>query len=493
MKNILLLTALIGGLTAHAEKPNILLIMVDDLNRFVGCYDGPAISPNIDKLAETGVKFGNAYSACPSCNPSRVALMTGLRPENSGVFNNTQHYRKTESAKNLTSLPEFLQQNGYHTIAAGKIFHHRGRNHNNPDPLSDPQSWNFQPGISAEKSFGHNYRARYFEENGDPKWLARTSKTVAPKDRKSLTGTWVWGPLEEDIKPTNTLDWNVAEWGAAWLNRDFSEPRVEDAPAPDEKPWLLACGIFRPHIPYICPQQYFDLYTTEENKHRLALPDLPENDFDDLPPIAKPDWFGRYVKPYPEEWSFVRHSYYACITYADEAVGIILDGLAKSEYADNTIVILMGDHGQQIGEKDNEGKAWVWRSASGTPMIIKMPNGATGTVESAVSMLDIYPTLAELIGAEPPHELDGVSLLPQLKDPTARRSEPAVITNTRGNQIGVVLDQWHYISYNDGTHELYDQHADPGEFTNLLHPANFKEKYMVVVKRLEQFIPENRK
>ncbi|WP_162030903.1 MULTISPECIES: sulfatase [unclassified Lentimonas] len=493
-KNIILSAMFLAGMSAWAEKPNILLIMVDDLNTSVGCYDGPAITPNIDSLAGSGIKFSNAYAACPSCNPSRVAMMVGQRPENSGVFNNTQHFRETAPAMDLTTLPQVLMANGYNTIAAGKIFHNRSGSRAEVNPLSDPQSWTYQPGINAGKSFGHDFKNRFHQPNGLPKWVLNTRVDVDPKDKKKLKSTWVWGPLEDDIAPEDTLDWKVAKWGADWLNKDMSDPMVQASPSPDEKPWLLACGIFRPHIPLICPKEFFDLYTTDEHKHRLELPDIPSNDIDDLPAASGTgkDWFVKYVKPWPEEWKALRHAYYACTTYADAAVGILLDGLEKSGYADNTIVILMGDHGYHLGEKDRLGKSKVWRGASSMPMIIRMPNGKIGTAEAAVSMLDLYPTIMELLALKAPQQLDGTSLVPLLTAPDTPREAPAVITDTSGKQIGVVLDQWHYISYSDGSEELYDHSIDQAEIINLMHPDNYLEKYRVEADRLKQFIPSNR-
>lgn len=495
MRTLILGITLLLNARVLAEKPNILLIMVDDLNTSIGCYGGPAITPNIDTLAATGVRFSNAYSACPSCNPSRVAMMTGLRPDHSGVYDNTMHFRETEPAKTFTPLPRFLQENGYTTIAAGKIFHHRRGSKEDPDPLSDPESWTYQPGIHGGKSFGLDFKNRFHQPDGMPKWVLNTRVEVDKKDRKHLKSTWVWGPLEDEVEPGNTLDWNVAEWGAAWLNKETATATVPNAPSPDEKPWLLACGIFKPHIPLICPKEFFDLYEQEEHRHRLELPDLPVDDIADLPRAAGvgKDWFVKYIKPWPDEWKNLRHAYYACATYADGAVGILLDGLSRSEYADNTIVILLGDHGYQLGEKDRLGKAKVWRTASSTPMIIRMPRGKTGTADAAVSMIDLYPTLVDLLGVPPPHSLDGISLTPQLNNPSESRDEPVVVTSTSGTQIGIVHDQWHYIRYGDGAEELYNHLADPNEFTNLMHPDNYKEKYRAIADRYKNQVPENNK
>ena len=164
-----------------------------------------------------------------------------------------------------------------------------------------------------------------------------------------------------------------------------------------------------------------------------------------------------------------------------------------SGHADNTIVILMGDHGYQLGEKDRLGKAAVWRCASRTPLVIRMPGGPTGKTDQAVSLIDIFPTLIEILGLEAPQPLDGTSLIPLLQDPTSKRRAPAVITSTSGRQIGVVRFPWHYISYDDGSVELYDHSVDPGEINNLLAVDGASQKYQGVIKRLAKHIPGNRK
>lgn len=476
-----------------ASRPNVLMIIVDDLNAQVGCFDGPAITPHIDQLSSQGVQFNNAYAACPSCNPSRTALFTGQRPENSGVFNNSQHFRESSPAKSLTTLPQLLKANGYNTIAAGKIFHNRRGTRPQPSPLSDPISWTYQPGIESGLFFGPNFKEQFHQPDGLPKWVLNTRVKVDEKDRKALKSTWVYGPI--DVEPTNTLDFNTAEFGAAWLTGDMSDPKVAAAPRPSNKPFFLACGIFRPHIPILAPTEFFDLYTKAENKHRLNLPDLPADDIADLPKAAPAGkhWYVKYLKPWPAEQRNLRHAYLAATSYADAAVGIILDGLQKSGYAENTIVILMGDHGYQLGEKDRLGKSAVWRGASRTPLIIKMPDGQTGKTDQAVSLIDIFPTLTAILGLKAPQPLDGTSLVPLLEDPASERDTPAVISSTSGRQIGVVHYPWHYISYDDGSAELYDHSVDPSEITNLLAVEGALKKHQNVVKRLAKHVPANRK
>ena len=489
----------IAGTAFAADRPNILLIMVDDLNTCVGAFDGPAITPNIDKLASSGIKFMNAYSACPSCNPSRVSMMVGQRPENNGVFNNSMFFRDTAPAKDMTTWPQLLKANGYNTIAAGKIFHGRNKAANpkksGQKNESDPVSWTYQPVIDGGQFFGPDFKNQFHDESGLPRWVYNTTgpEGADKKDRKSLKSTWVYGPI--DVEPSNTLDFNTCEFGRDWLLQRQENPDVAAAPKPDEKPFLLACGIFRPHIPMLAPTEFFELYEKPENQWRLKLPDLPVDDVADLPAAAGAGkhWYVKFLKNYPQEQVNLRHAYLAAASYADTAAGILLDALDKSPYADNTMVILMGDHGYQLGEKDRLGKAAVWRGASGMPMIIRLPRGKTGAVVAPVSMLDIYPTLIELLGLEAPQPLDGISLLPQLEDPEAIREVPAVVTSTSGRQIGVALDHWYYIQYSDGSEELYDHAADPLEHTNLMYPDNYLEKYRAVADRMKKFLPDNRK
>ena len=498
IKKTVLNLMVLGMCSAHAaEKPNILLIMIDDLNQMVGCFDGPAVTPNIDKLAASGVKFSNAYSACPSCNPSRTSMMVGQRPENNGVFNNSQHFRETAPAKDMITFPQLLKANGYNTIAAGKIFHGRSK------PIkegaydqSDPVSWTYQPVIDGGLFFGAKEDKPHLnDETRLPCWVHRTTGTnnLTKADRKNLKSTWTYGRIT--VEPSNTLDFNTTEFGRDWLLQDQSNPQVKAAPKPDDKPFLLACGIFRPHIPILAPQEFFDLYETEEHKHRLELPDLPADEIADIPKAANlgNHWYVKFLKDYPEEQKNLRHAYLAASSYADAAAGIVLDALDKSPYADNTVVILMGDHGYHLGEKDRLGKSAVWQRASGMPMVIRMPKGKSGRAESPVNMLDIYPTILELTGLEAPQQMDGISLIPQLKNPEMKRDVPSVITSPNGKQIGVAKDQWLYINYPDGSEELYDHDKDPMEFKNLMHPSNFKEKYRAIADQLKKHIPENRK
>ena len=185
-----LLTTCMVAAAAASEKPNILLIVVDDLNTQVGCFDGPAITPNIDALAETGVKFANTYSVVPQCNASRTSMLTGRRPENTGIFGNSQPFRETAPGKFLTTLPQHLKANGYNTIGSGKIFHARRGNKEEPNPHSDPISWTYQANIDGGLFFGKDPK-RLLDENGVPSWVSRaTGRPSTPLDKKRIKATW---------------------------------------------------------------------------------------------------------------------------------------------------------------------------------------------------------------------------------------------------------------------------------------------------------------
>lgn len=495
-KRIIALALLLVGVShvqAQNTRMNVLLVMIDDLNAMVGCLDGPIITPNLDKLADVSLKFTEAHCALPSCNPSRTAMLTGKRAEVTKVYNNSIPFRSTPESRDLITLPQLLKANGYNTLHAGKIFHHRRNTNSDPDPLSDPISWTFQASINSGLHFGRNFKKEFLDENGVPLWIRRGFGVPDEEAGRKIKSTWSYGP--SDVEPTNTLDFNAAEFGRAYLTGDTSDPEVVKAPGRDEKPFFLAIGIFRPHIAMIVPQQFFDLYETPGNKHRLELPAFPDNDLDDLPEGARAGghWFVKYVKPYPEEHKRLRHAYYASATYADAALGIVLDGLERSGKADNTIVIVMGDHGYQLGEKERLGKAALWRGATRTPMVIKVPRKPAGVVNDPVSMIDIYPTLVDILGLKAPHELAGESLLPLINDPGSKREVPVIISTTNQNQsIAVVRHHWNYINYSNGDEELYDHRKDPLEHHNLLFDGNLKPEYRKKADELKRFIPENR-
>jgi len=407
--------------TQAAEKPNVLFIAVDDLNdwtTFLGGYPGVK-TPNLDRLARRGTFFTRAYCSAPACNPSRASLLCGVRPSTSGVYYNSNPWRP--QMPDAVTLPQHFMAAGYKVHGAGKIFHGR---------FKDPQSW-------------HVYMSR----PGDP----------APKKRPANgiphTAHFDWGPVDEDDDAMG--DTQVTNFGIEFLGRKH------------DKPFFLAVGLFRPHLPWYVPRKYFDEYPLGD----IVLPKVKADDLDDVPPIgrrmARPEGDHAKVLRY-KQWEKAVQGYLASITYTDGQIGRLLDALDKSPYARNTIIVLWADHGWHLGEKLHWRKFTLWEEAGRVPLIFVVP-GLTRPetrCERTVSLLDIYPTLADLCGLPIGEHLEGKSLKPLLEDPTAAWDRPVVTTYGRQNH-SVRCERWRYIRYSDGTEELYDHQNDPMEWTNL--------------------------
>lgn len=413
----------------HAQKkqsPNVLLIAIDDLNDWGG-FDGKAKvkTPNIDRLAAQGMSFSRAYCSAPSCNPSRASLLTGVRPSTSGVYWNKQPWRPV--MRDAITLPEYFTANNYSVAGAGKIFH---------VPYNDLTVW---PEFKSVKK--------------DP---APSKTPLVGKADDSFD----WGPIA--ISEDKTADYLTAQHGIDLLGKAH------------DKPFFIAVGFFKPHLPWYVPKKYYDMYPLDD----ITLPAVRSDDLEDMPPagvlMAKTRGDHEFVTE-RNLWAKAVQAYSAAITFADAQVGLVLDALEKSPYKDNTIVVLFSDHGWHLGEKQHWRKLTLWEESARVPFVIYVP-GMTkpGTVcERTVSLLDIYPTLVELCKFPSRNELEGVSLVPLLKDPKISWDHPAVTTNGLGNH-SVRTERWRYIQYNDGSEELYDHDADPNEWTNLAEDPKFR-------------------
>lgn len=437
---------------------NVLLITIDDMNIGPGEFDGMAITPNIDSLARVSIKFTNAHCVVPASNPSRTALFTGLRPETTGQYTNEGVFRDKRDNNKLITLPQYLQKYGYETVSAGKVYHHSRGNAEQADPYSDPQSWNIQPnsivGIKGVKL--------YQNEKGLGKWHDGQYTGYLGK-------LGVWGPVPYTKEESNEYD--NAKFCIDYLNEDH------------DKPFFLACGIFAPHAPHIAPQKYFDMYPIEN----IKLPEVPEHDMNDIPGIAKTNFSTSFMNLIKEknEWKKAVQGYLACMSFADDVIGDVLLALKNSKYKDNTIVILLTDNGFQLGHKDRWEKYSLWRMATNVPLIIKSPNQNKGQIcNRAVSFLDIYPTLLDMLSIDKPQFLEGHSIVEWLNNPNKERNIPAVITHEKGN-ISVVMDNWNYIRYKNGAEELYDRSKDKFEYNNLANKAEYRN----IKDELSKFIP----
>lgn len=452
--SVLFVASLLCQKDAHAVgpstgQPNVLFFAVDDMNDWTSKlkgYVGKVHTPNMDRLAKMGVSFENAQTASPVCCPSRTAMMLGKRPSTTGIYNNGQWWRP--HIPDAVSMPMYFRQHGYTAVGAGKIFHHTA-GFNPPDQWDDFQRIVFtdDPWFRGAK---HNYPWSKREPN--PKGYPFCGMPDTPHEGD-------WGVIPGK-KESCYDDSKTADYAARFLAKEH------------QKPFFLACGIFRPHLPWYAPKKYFDMYPLD----MIKLPEVLDNDLDDIPEEGKRlsrqrrDDFDRVKKH--GKWKEAVQAYLACITFADSQLGRVLDALEGSEYKDNTIIVFWSDHGWHLGEKDHWHKMTLWEEATRIPFIVAVP-GLTkgGTVcDRPVDMTAVFPTLIELCGLEPKKDLDGRSIVPLLKNPAMEWNTPAMTQYNRG-QCTIRSDRYRYIRYGDGSEELYDHQKDPREWDNLAnHP-----------------------
>jgi arylsulfatase A-like enzyme len=426
----------LSALTAATAKPNVLFISIDDLNDWVGFLGGhpQASTPNLDRFAESGVVFENAYCPAPSCNPSRTAILTGRAPQNTGMYANGQVWR--EVLPDAVTLPQHLRSQGYVTGGAGKIFHHFS---------NDPASWDhYWP--SKIRQFPRYIHPKPKDKSQFPRW-------------KNIYVSFDWGPIDVPVEETG----------------DFKSVQyvIDQLDQPHDKPFFLTCGIYRPHVPWYVPRRFFDQFPLDE----VQLPPAYNNDLDDLPAAAL-----RMLRSRPYYRNMIEHdqqkqtvqAYLASIAYMDEIVGRLLDALEKSAHADNTYVVFWSDHGWQLGEKEHYRKFALWEDIAHVPLIFAGPDIEAGRCDEPVNLLDLYPTLLSMLGLDRADNLDGHDLTPLVQNPELSWPHPSITTLADG-AASVRTKNWRYIRYADGGEELYDHRIDPNEWTNLATVASSKE------------------
>ena len=410
------------------------------MNDWVGClgtYEGIQ-TPNIDALAKRGVLFSNAHCASPLCNPSRSALLTGQAPWRTGIYNNDQFWKP--NLPNAVTLPMYFKKNGYTVVGAGKVFHHTVGN-NPPDQWDDFQLQAFDDPWYRRADW-YPWNKRVPNPPGHPF-----------NGLTNFQGEFDWGSPYADEAAAG--DMRAVEYGEKFLTQQQA------------KPFFLAVGLWHPHIPMFAPKSHFDLYPPD----KVKIPDAPATDLDDVPEAAR-----KFAAVRREELDRIKregkmtdfvHAYLAAISFADTLVGRVVKAVETSPHAKNTVIVFWSDNGWHLGEKEHVHKSTLWQRSTHVPLIFAGPGlKSTGDARSqAVSLLDIYPTLVDLCGLPKRQDLDGLSLLPQLRERRAPRP-PAVITYLKGNHA-VRSDRWRYIRYADGSEELYDEKADPHEYRNL--------------------------
>ena len=442
--NSLLLLSLMGwvaqAVAATPTKPNILFIAVDDLRPQLGCYgEKQIISPNIDRLAKSGVMFSRAYCQVPVCGASRASLLTGLRPLPNRFIDYDTWAEK--DAPGIADLPGWLKRQGYETFSMGKIYH---------QPTDNSDSWTQIGSPLIKQSSFPDYRL---------------AKSRAP------AGTPGWGGgLSHEAADLPEEGYFQAQLASAAIAR-LKEMKQSG------KPGFLAVGFTKPHLPFVAPKKYWDLYKREElvpasNPFRPKnAPDQAMHNFDELRHYRDIPMNGPLS---PELALTLQHGYYACVSFTDAMVGRVLNELERLGMAENTIVILWGDHGWQLGEHALWCKHANFNTSLNAPLIIRAPKIANGAKTPAlVEFVDVYPTLCELAGVPLPGHLEGSSLVPLLREPTKPWKQAAFSRYHDGDTIRT--DRYFYTEWNrDGkttARMLYDHQSDPMENTNIVDTA----------------------
>ncbi|MEA2710638.1 MAG: iduronate 2-sulfatase [Phycisphaerales bacterium] len=460
---------------ATPQKPNVLFIAIDDLRPELGCYGAAQIkSPNIDALAKRGVVFNRAYCQQAVCSPSRISLMTGRRPDTTKIYDLITPLRKT--MPDVVTLPQQFKNHGYHAAGFGKIYH---------GGLDDAASWSVPHTPNRAMQYG------------DPKIIAAVKKKGAEgweQGGKNKGPAWEAADVADDALP----DGYIADKAIEALR---AVARAKD------KPFFLAVGFEKPHLPFVAPRKYFDLYPPAE---QIKLPE------DSRPPkgapsIALTNW--AEMRPYdgiPKKGPLTEQqskelirAYDACVSYADAQVGRLLDELDRLQVRDNTIVILWGDHGYQLLEQGLWCKHTNFENSTRVPLIISAPGQPSrgGLTNSIVELVDVYPTLCELAGLPTPNGLEGTSLAPLLRDPSKTLKTAAFSQYPRQDDkiMGYSIRTIHY-RYTEWqadwksdqpnlvARELYDHQADPRETMNVVD----QPQHAAAIKQLSQQLKEGR-
>ena len=443
-----------------SNKPNVLLIMVDDMNDWVGCLGGHpnALTPNIDKLASRGVLFTNAHTAAPVCNPSRVALLSGMAPYTTGVYQNRDPWQMAEKIKDIAHLPMHFKQNGYYTMTVGKIFH------------TQPSTWDESYDEKGGRFGGQNFDLI-------------SSEYTYPFSRIGGVHNFAfhWGPIDEP-EAQEFSDPKIAAWAAERLNRSY------------DKPFFLSVGFHEPHTPLTAPRKYFERFEKEE----IVLPVINENDLEDIPLLGRQIATAGYQEMQNGTYKQVKErklhreivkGYLAACTFVDEQIGKVVEALENSKHADNTIIVFASDHGWGLGEQTHFKKWALWENTTHVPMVVYAPGKISNgrQTDAGVTLLDIFPTLVDLCELPlPAHQLDGKSVKPLLENLETNWGRPAITTYGRNN-YSLRIPGWRYIRYTDGTEELYDHKNDIQEWNNL---ANI-ERYNRMKSSIAKWIPAN--
>jgi arylsulfatase A-like enzyme len=424
---------------------NVLFLVVDDLNTWLlgdtNRYAGKVVAPHIQRLADSGVLFSRTYTAAPFCSPSRTALLSGVSPYKSGLYENGMDIDASPALQHATSFPKLFKEAGYTIASYGKIGHGWG----------DRSDWD-----------------DHIPHKRDP------NPPNAP-----LTSV---GRGEQDWGPTHLAE-------AAMHDTQYADAAIKQLQKKHDRPFLIACGLFHPHMPWYVPQKYFDMFPLDE----VTTPPILANDLDDVPPLGRAVTAGksRFVASVLKSGLHKQgvQGYLAATAYSDAQMGRVLEALDRSPYRDNTIVVLISDHGFHVGEKSHWQKGTLWEEATHSLMMWRVPGmtRAGGVSERFVSLQDIYPTLTDLCAIQPPDYVDGRSLAPLLRNPNAAWQSTA-ISALYDRYVSIRTERFRYIRYRDDQEEFYDCSKDPHEWVNLIGQIGNPE-YTTAIKELRSAVP----
>jgi len=433
---------------ADEKRPDVVFIIVDDLNDWVGCLGGhpDAKSPNIDALAASGMLFSQAYCNSPQCRPSRTSLLTGVYPFKTGTYFNAKDRYETKTT--TPTIQQFFMDSGYRVASGGKVFH------GNPGRVGDS--------LFAKP-----------RDPKPPKGEDNFNAMQAPNDGYALN------VADEEMSDYKVASWATEEWNKV-----------------TEEPLLMTVGFFRPHRPLHVPKPWFDQFPLTSIRRPAEPADV--DDWDDMPKFArqlarthahKPLHKGlsdhEYIVDH-DEWDATIRAYHASIAFVDGQIGRFLDSLKENPRGRATYVVLVSDHGWHLGEKKHWCKGAIWEQTTHIPFIVRGPDIKAGSrCTQPVSLIDVYPSLVDLAGLDIPDWLDGKSIKPQLAIPSSPRG-PAISSYGEGN-TSIRTERWRYIRYEDGSEELYDHRVDPNEWTNLAK----KPEYETTKEKLAEMVPKN--
>ena len=448
-------------LSAQTDKPNVLFIVIDDLNDWIGSMGGhpQAKTPHMDSLASRGTLFTNAHCQAPICGPSRASFLSGLYPHQTGLYNQPNSKPGLASDSQYFDghlLPQYFSSHGYKTLGVGKITH--GYDLEDAVDVAGPK------GSSGPKPKG-------------PKAPNDVRFHHRPDYSLPFTGTQTdWGVFPE--QNAEMPDFQSADWAVKRLKENH------------EKPFLMAVGFHRPHVPFYAPQEWFDMHPLEQ----VQIPEVRDYDLNDVPEA------GRRLHEMPRypQFSWLRENdedelrrctqaYLACTSFVDAQVGKVMDALASSSYAENTIIVLLSDHGYHLGEKERVSKHGLWEEATRVPLIIVTPGSDNAQqCSQPTGLIDLYPTLLDMCGLPARSANAGQSLVPLLDDRVSSWRHSILTTYAMGNHA-LRSEQYRYIRYDDGSEELYNHHTDSHEWHNLAT----SEAHRDVIAKFRQQLPKN--